>query len=240
MSAPPYMKLYWGDYHRDTRHLNRGEHGAYLLLLSALWNEGGRIPADDDTLARYALCTAEEWEQIKPRILAFFIVRRGKLTHKRVTEELASYEATLCRRKQAGKLGGIVSAEKRKINRQANATRLPSNRQANADITRTIYSSVASPNGEPTGAEGAVDFDREAWDRAVRTMTERGGVTEKAARSLFGRLLSKNGLSARDLLPAITTADVNGTQDPVGYLTKAAEAIARRRIGDAPKRVGFV
>jgi hypothetical protein len=85
-----------------------------------------------------------------------------------------------------------------------------------------------------TGAEVAVaderpDYDKDAWTGAVKLIRSRGDVSEKSARSLFGKLLSTNGLEARDLLPAIASAQVNGTADPQGYLTRAAQGVARRR-----------
>lgn len=125
MSPPPYMRLYWGDYHRDTRHLTRSEHGAYLMLLSALWNSGGKIAADDANLAKLAMCTPSEWADMKATIMAFFRVSRGKLTHRRLTSELAKYESTIGKRKEAGKSGSLVSNGKRKRSGAANAEHLP-------------------------------------------------------------------------------------------------------------------
>jgi hypothetical protein len=61
------------------------------------------------------------------------------------------------------------------------------------------------------------------------------------ARPFFGRLLRDNGLEARDLLPSISKATVSGTQDPQGYLTRAAQAVGKRRTEPTkPKRVGWV
>lgn len=126
MSAPPYMRLYWGDYSRKTRHLKTAaDHGAYLLLIGALWDNGGKLPADDETLAAHALCTPEQWAEMKPRLLPFFDVRRGKISQARVTEELDRYKTTSGKRKVAGKTGGEARAEKQRGNRQAIATRLP-------------------------------------------------------------------------------------------------------------------
>lgn len=126
MSAPPYQKLFWGSYHKHTAHLSHArEHGAYLLLIGALWNNGGRLPADDETLAGYAKVTTKEWLAIKPKLMPLFRIVRGRLTQPRVTEDLAKYEDISCKRKSSGKSGGMVSAEKQALNRQANAGRLP-------------------------------------------------------------------------------------------------------------------
>lgn len=126
MSAPPYQKLFWGSYHKHTAHLSHArEHGAYLLLIGALWNNEGRLPADDETLAAYARLTTKEWLAIKPKLMPLFRVTRGKLTQARVTEDLAKYRDTSGKRKKAGKAGGLASGGKRSANRQANASLLP-------------------------------------------------------------------------------------------------------------------
>ena len=70
---PPYMKLFWGDYHKKTRHLKRAaEHGAYLLLIGEAWEQAGSLPDDDALLAGWADCTLEEWASMKATIMAFF------------------------------------------------------------------------------------------------------------------------------------------------------------------------
>lgn len=109
MSAPPYMKLYVADYLGDTHHLSAIEHGAYVLLLMGMWRAGGTLPAADANLAKLARCTPEEWAAIKPTILAFFKVSRGKLSHKRIAAEMAKYETVSGKRKTAAQ----ASVEKR-------------------------------------------------------------------------------------------------------------------------------
>ena len=71
-SAPPYMPLYVGDYLGDTTHLTTAEHGAYLLLLMAMWRAGGRLPADDARLARFARLQLKTWLRLKPIVMPFF------------------------------------------------------------------------------------------------------------------------------------------------------------------------
>lgn len=74
--------------------------------------------------------------------------------------------------------------------------------------------------------------DGRAWREAVALLTASGRMTEKAARSLFGKLLRDNKLDPHRLLPSITAADLKGTQDPQSYLTAAAKRIGQAG-GDA-------
>jgi uncharacterized protein YdaU (DUF1376 family) len=148
------MKLYWGDYHRGTRHLRTAaEHGAYLLLIGALWDGGGRIAADDETLARHAQMTEREWAKARVTILPFFKVSRGWLTHKRVSEELAKYDDISRKRRGAGKIGGEATGGKTTRIRQANASRLPPYTEAERYI----------PPSPLAGGGRSVAFN-EAWD----------------------------------------------------------------------------
>ena len=51
MSKAPSMPMYWDAYIADTTHLSTEEHGAYLLLLAAMWRRDGSVPDDDkDTI----------------------------------------------------------------------------------------------------------------------------------------------------------------------------------------------
>ena len=128
MSAPPYMRLYWADYHQDTRRLTRDEHGAYFLLIGEAWNRGGYLPDDDAILARWALATDDEWSRLKPIIMTYFLrASKGRWRHKRVSEELAAYTDVSRKRKTAGKRGGSLSHGKDGENRQAIAKQTESN-----------------------------------------------------------------------------------------------------------------
>lgn len=179
MSPPPYMRLYWGDYHRDTPHLTRSQHGAYLLLLSALWNNGGKIPATDAVIASHALCTPSEWAAMKATILAFFQVRRGKLTHKRLALELAKYESTIGKRKAAGKAGSEVTNGKRLRSGAAFAGHLPTKPEPEPEssLEASKKASKSTRRERPEARhEGASDLrvieggvsEREAWGDALR------------------------------------------------------------------------
>jgi len=62
---------------------------------------------------------------MKAIILPFFDIRRGKLSNRKVTEELAHYKTIVGNRKSAGKAGAKVTNEKRKRNSAASADGLP-------------------------------------------------------------------------------------------------------------------
>lgn len=180
MSAPPYMRLYWGDYSRKTRHLKKAaEHGAYLLLIGALWDAGGKLPADDASLAGHALLTPKEWAAMRPKIMAFFRVVRGQITQKRVTEELANYRATSSARKKAGKRGSQVTNGKHTASGAAIADHLPTQSESTSE-GRLEGSKKPSnttrrerPEARADGASGlrVVEgglSEREAWLAALR------------------------------------------------------------------------
>lgn len=236
MSAPPYMKLYVADYLGDTHHLNVVEHGAYMLLLMGMWRAGGTLPTADDNLARLARCTPDQWAEIKATVLAFFKVSRGKLTHKRVAAEMAKYENTSGKRSEAGKRGAAKKASKNSDQAQANAFNAESNCTHNQNQNQKEDTGDKSPAS--LVVEPPTDPDALTWHMAKILLADRAGMNSAQVGVFLGGVLSRNGLTARDMLPAVSAATVNATLDPKGYLTKAAEGIARRQAPVARKVSG--
>lgn len=83
-----WMPMYWGDYLRDTGHLNAQEHGAYLMLIAHYWSNGRALPDDDAMLAKIARVTPTIWKKIRPTIANFFEIDHGQWGHKRIEREL--------------------------------------------------------------------------------------------------------------------------------------------------------
>lgn len=185
MSAPPYMKLFWGDYHKATRHLRRDQHGAYFLLIGEAWRLGGSLPDDDRLLSAWALCADDEWAEMKPVIMDFFALRRGKWIHDRVREELASYETTSRKRKEAGRKGGSVSGGKHGGNTQAIAKLKPTKPEPEPEPKKeTTPDGVVAPKriASRLPADWSLDPDgfayaeRQGFDpAAIGRMAERFG-----------------------------------------------------------------
>lgn len=87
MSEHPYMPLFAGDYLADTDHLTTEEHGAYLLLLMAMWRRNAYVPNDDKDLARITRLSGPKWRAVKSRLLPMLTVEGEFLTQKRLKEE---------------------------------------------------------------------------------------------------------------------------------------------------------
>lgn len=121
MSERPFMQLYVSDFVGDTLLLSTEHIGAYLLLLIALWNADGVLPADDVKLARVARLTVKKWKSVSAEILPFFCVENGELTHNRLTKELHKSERQSELRAAAGSRGGAATALKYNNTRPANA-----------------------------------------------------------------------------------------------------------------------
>ena len=76
------------DYQRDTLHLTTLEHGAYRLLIDAYMLHGKPLPDNDAVLAKIVGLEPDQWSSIAPTILAFFVTRDGRVSHKRCEHEL--------------------------------------------------------------------------------------------------------------------------------------------------------
>lgn len=114
MATPPYMPLYVGDYLGDTTQLNCVEHGAYLLLLMAMWRADGRLPDDDRRLAATARCTAPQWTRIRPTLIGYFRIEDGQLAHDRLERELDRYRKGVEQKRQAGIRSAAAKSLKRR------------------------------------------------------------------------------------------------------------------------------
>lgn len=120
MSERPdrWMPLYVGEYLADTMRLTTLQHGAYLLLIMAYWRSGEPLPDDDEDLAAITKLPLKDWQRMRAKIAAFFMVGDGVWRHKRVNKELDKAEGKTVQQSEAGK----ASAAARKARRNATAS----------------------------------------------------------------------------------------------------------------------
>ena len=163
------MKLYIADYLGDTHHLTALEHGAYLLLLMAMWRSGGSLPASDDNLSRMARCTPDQWADIRGVVVPFFKRVRGRLTHKRLALEMAKYENISCKRSEAGKTGGLGKASKIKASAKAIAIFPESNCLHNQNQNQKVYNTTTINAQAPDWREMMEQAKQAAGDAADLT-----------------------------------------------------------------------
>ena len=93
MAKFPSMPLWTDAYLSDTTHLSTFQHGAYLLLLIAMWRARGNLPKDDVKLARYAGVTQGQWKKLKPILWEFFDEGEDTISQGRLSDELSRLDS---------------------------------------------------------------------------------------------------------------------------------------------------
>lgn len=79
------MPLDTSAYLADTGHLSTFEHGAYFLILMAMWRTpDGWISNDDVFLARVTKTTGDKWRRIAPTMRAFFKIEGDRISQKKL------------------------------------------------------------------------------------------------------------------------------------------------------------
>ena len=117
MSKFPSMPVFGDAFLSDTMHLNTEESGAYLLLLITAWRlPGCRLPDNDKNLAKWVRATVKRWKKLKPVVMAFWTLKDGYWTQKRLQREFeyVATRATIAR--QNGARGGRPNADKQRAN----------------------------------------------------------------------------------------------------------------------------
>lgn len=85
-----WMPIYWGDYSKDTGHLDATLHGAYLMLTKHYWCTGRPLPDDDSQLWRVAcMASVGQWRKVRGVLEKFFSVSDGVWRHGRIESEMA-------------------------------------------------------------------------------------------------------------------------------------------------------
>lgn len=143
MAEFPALPLWTDAYLADTSHLTTTEHGAYLLLLMAMWRAGGVLPNDDKKLGRIARLTPGQWARVKETIWEFFRVTPDGITQGRLTDELTAVRRNSCRQSDKAKARWL------KEKKTTDATAMPEPCPPDTPLTLPISSSEADASSEP-------------------------------------------------------------------------------------------
>lgn len=238
-SGLPFMPLEVGRLlDSDLMALSTGdEFKAALMLWCKSWAQApaASLPDDDRILARWSGATPSEWKQMREMALRGWVkCSDGRLYHPLIAD--LAVKAHAKRKDQSARANSRwakVRAGKEEEKQRSRSTRgiATGSPHGNAGSMQgegegEYQVSVAKEATAPNGASR--DLDKEAWDHGVQLLTDLGR-TERASRAFFGKLLSLHQLQAKDLLPVLAAAAVNGTQDAEAYLSKSAASISRRR-----------
>ena len=189
MAEYPALPLWTDAYLGDTSHLTTIEHGAYLLILIAMWRAGGALPNDDKRLARTARLTPGQWGRVKESIWEFFTVSSDSITQGRLTDELNAV------RQNSKKQSDKAKARWLKKNKTTNAGAMPEECRSDASLTLTHIHE--SPNGDsPPLAPQKPDRFEEFWGQFPR---QRRGNKAKAMKAYQAALAEGRATEAEIL-----------------------------------------
>jgi uncharacterized protein YdaU (DUF1376 family) len=178
------MPLFVADYLADTIHLSTMEHGAYLLLLMAMWRVGP-LPDDDAKLAKFARCSGRQWASVKGAIMPMMRAENGLVSHGRLEAERAKYADFVCRQSRAGAASAKAKALK---TNDAGSTGVPteinqpepelkekkevSEAKASSPESELFETAWRSCTDTMRRRAGSKTKTRKAWDRCSRRASE--------------------------------------------------------------------
>lgn len=196
------MPLYVADYLGDTQHLSTEQHGAYLLLLMAMWRSGGRLPNDVTKLSRIVRLSPARWARIADDVMAFFDVSGGDVTQGRLASEIEKAQKKSEVRSEAGKAGAAAKALKNNETRPAIAERVP---QHSSDIRSKEEGLVPSGSIEPSGPcpkppKGRISYPPE-FEEFWKGYPTDANMSKKSALDVWRRLSAEDRKLAIRSLP---------------------------------------
>ena len=214
------MQLYVSDFVGDTLHLSTEQIGAYMLLLMAMWNAGGKLPADDQKLARVVRLSVKKWRSIRADLMSFFDGDDDHIWHHRLTKELQKSESKSQSRAAAGAKGYAAKALKNQKAGQAIASDLPKH----SPDTRNHIAASQQPRGQ------------DLIDRLADAAGIKGNLSPSLAfpGEIIGLMQAGFDLET-DILPAIR-AKPNPRARTWGYFVPQIRDAAERRSAAASIR----
>jgi uncharacterized protein YdaU (DUF1376 family) len=157
MSKAPAMPMYWDAYLADTTHLTTEEHGAYMLLLAAMWRRNGSVLDDDRDNARILGLTPAKWRKVKARFLATisgFHADGETITQEKLRKIWENTQEKIAKNVVNGAKGGRAAASK--INDLG---------QANATETLKPKATIPEPEPEPQRKDTSVSLRKKRGER---------------------------------------------------------------------------
>jgi uncharacterized protein YdaU (DUF1376 family) len=150
-----YFQFNIKDYHFATKHFNYVEHGAYLVLMSVLYETEKPLTANINELIKTCMArNEEEINAIKYILENFFIKTEDGYVQKRAMAELDKYKSNGEKRSKASH---VRWAKHKNKDLDANAMQVNSTSNANQE-TQTIKQEIDTPFVKP------LDVNLDIWN----------------------------------------------------------------------------
>ena len=219
MAEHPFLPLATDAYLGDTMHLTTTEHGAYLLLLMAMWrSRDGHLPNDDRMLARTCRLTTTQWARIRPTIMAFMTVSDAGVSQGRLMDERAFVKRKS--QSQSDKANARWLKEKASPDAAAVPMQCPPPHPTEEE------NSVPNGTGsEAAAGDGFVDPVKVMFD-AGRRLLAGSGIDPRKAGAIIGKWRGDHGTEA--VIAALGRAQREGAVDPVAFIEGCLKFQAKR------------
>lgn len=172
MAEFPAFPLWTDAYLADTGELSTLEHGAYLLLLIAMWRAGGVLPNDDKKLARIARLGPRQWEAVKPVLWDYFGADGEQITQGRLADELQKA------RTRSTKAADSARAKYRKNKGMGSANAGSEHSLADASISTTI--TITKSTRADARVDGAQRMSKDDFESIVWGVFPQNPTSSKA------------------------------------------------------------
>jgi uncharacterized protein YdaU (DUF1376 family) len=221
------MPFYTDAYLADTTHLSTEEHGAYCLLLIAMWRAGGRLSADPAFLQRVARVSPKRWPRLWSVVGTFFLTDGDYIVQKRLREVYrtasARKEMSRANGKRGGRPGGVPKPLKLLDVDKPTGFARDNLTESESKPRRKLSTSHEPTSHEPVAAAAATDsskpraHERAEIERIENLLREAAGLENDPSPGLLvigpilGLIDSGYDLEA-DILPAIRAVRKRGNK----------------------------
>jgi len=229
MSQAPSMPVFWDAYLADTTHLTTEEHGAYLLLLAAMWRRNGWVPDDDRDNARILGLTTAKWRKVKDRLAVFLVIENGHITQKNLLKIWKITQEKIEKNRQNGARGGRPKDKENNDIPKANGSKTDNPKE-------TIPEPEPEPDTTPSGVVGRGELEGLS-DR----LCEAAGISD--VQKSVGHLNLSEPLHWQqsgcdlemDILPTLRRIAASGKRPASwAYYTKAVFEARDKRLSPSP------
>lgn len=176
------MPMYWDAYIADTTHLSCEEHGAYLMLLGAMWRRDGTVPDDDADNARILGLSKAKWRKVRARLSHLLIIEDGLITQKNLRKIWENTQEKIAKNRVNGAKGGRAAPKDNNDLAKANASNSVKRKatisepEPESDKIDTSVSTKKPPSSKPKRAcqipDGWVPNDKNIEDATNRNFSQ--------------------------------------------------------------------